>query len=280
MDTFQSRAKGVVQVSTGFAVITENDQSKWDDETGIRYHYPKMYQKYLEPGTKVLYYKGRIKDKKFEADRLSNKPHYFAVAEIARIEAQSKEQGGGLVAYLSDYQEFAEAIPHKVDGKPFEVIPDAQKSNYWRRSVRDISGAVYRQILDQSTCLPVTPLSTTDSDDNRLTSTGIEGNKKVVYSTVYERDRNLRKKAIEIHGLTCKGCGFNFGETYGPYGEGFIHVHHVQPLFEVGKPQKVDPQTDLVPLCANCHCIVHRRRNQTLSVEELKAIVSENRDLG
>ncbi|MBI7240155.1 restriction endonuclease, partial [Pseudomonas aeruginosa] len=35
----------------------------------------------------------------------------------------------------------------------------------------------------------------------------------------------------------------------------------------------VNPETDLVPLCANCHAVVHRRRDRTLSVDELKGLV-------
>ena len=260
-------------MSTGFAVIIENDESKWDDETGVQYHYPKMYQKYLEPGTKVLYYKGRIKDKKFEPDRLSNDPHYFAVAEISSIEPVDGEHSRDLIAYITGYREFSEAVPHKVDGKPLEEIPEAQKSNYWRRSVRDISQAVYEHILSKATGLPATLDSDRDGRQGRLTSTSIEGKKKVVYSTVYERDSKLRAQAIEIHGLTCKACAFNFGEAYGAYGKGLIHIHHIRPLFEAGTPQYVNPETDLVPLCANCHTIVHRRRNRTLTVEEVKGLI-------
>lgn len=260
-------------MTTGFAVIIENDESKWDDETGVQYHYPKMYQKYLEPGTKVLYYKGRIKDKKFEHERLSNDPHYFAVAEISSIEEVEGESGSDLIAYINDYREFSEAVPHKVDGEPLEEIPETQKSNYWRRSVRDISQAVYDHILSKATSLPATPAGPRNEGQGSFISTNIEGKKKVVYSTVYERDRNLRAQAIEIHGLTCKACGFNFGETYGTHGKGLIHIHHIRPLFETGKPQYVDPETDLVPLCANCHTIVHRRRNRTLTVEEVKNLI-------
>jgi len=46
-------------------VITENDESEWGDETGTLYHFPKRYRKNLEPGTRLIYYKGRIKNKVF-----------------------------------------------------------------------------------------------------------------------------------------------------------------------------------------------------------------------
>jgi len=79
-------------------------------------------------------------------------------------------------------------------------------------------------------------------------------------------------QAIEIHGTTCFACDFNFEEKYGDAGKGFIHIHHKNPLFD-GEERIVDPEIDLAPLCANCHAIVHRKRNETLSIEELKRIL-------
>lgn len=67
-----------------YAIITENDESAWTDETGILYHFPKRYLKYLEPGTHVIYYKGNLKNKSFSKNRLSDAPHYFAIAKIGK----------------------------------------------------------------------------------------------------------------------------------------------------------------------------------------------------
>jgi hypothetical protein len=68
-----------------FAVITENDESQWHDETGIRYHFPKRYFKFLPPGTNVVYYKGKLKDDSFAVKRLSPEPHYFGLATIGKV---------------------------------------------------------------------------------------------------------------------------------------------------------------------------------------------------
>jgi predicted HNH restriction endonuclease len=35
----------------------------------------------------------------------------------------------------------------------------------------------------------------------------------------------------------------------------------------------MDPGTDLVPLCANCHAMAHRRKDTVTSIEELKALI-------
>ena len=105
---------------------------------------------------------------------------------------------------------------------------------------------------------------------------GTEGKKIHVYSTKYERNPALRKAAIDIHGLKCCVCGFEFEKQYGELGKGFIEVHHIKPLSDIGVEILVKPETDMVCLCSNCHRMVHRRRDNVVRVEELKQIVEEN----
>lgn len=102
-----------------------------------------------------------------------------------------------------------------------------------------------------------------------------EGSIKHYYGKRYERNGANRRKAIEIHGTTCITCGFNFEETYGEHGKGFIEIYHLKPLNVYGgKEVKVDPYNDLVPLCANCHRMIHRNKESVLSIEELKKIIN------
>ena len=65
-----------------FAVITENDESQWEDVKGEVYHYPNTYKEILTPGCKVIYYKGKMTDRQYADSRLSPDPHYFGIAEI------------------------------------------------------------------------------------------------------------------------------------------------------------------------------------------------------
>ena len=104
----------------------------------------------------------------------------------------------------------------------------------------------------------------------------VEGQKKEYYVTRYERKRENRINAIKIHGTRCMACGFDFGELYGKAGEGFIEVHHVVPLYEKDAEVAVNPETDLVCLCSNCHRMVHRKKNGVYTVEELKKIISDH----
>ena len=102
----------------------------------------------------------------------------------------------------------------------------------------------------------------------------IEGKPYIQYGMKYERNQALRKKAIEIHGTTCKVCGFNFKSQYGDLGEGFIEIHHIKPMFSIKKEVTVNPEDDLIPLCSNCHKMIHTNPKQPLSIDELSRIVN------
>jgi 5-methylcytosine-specific restriction protein A len=98
-----------------------------------------------------------------------------------------------------------------------------------------------------------------------------EGAIRQVLVNRYERSRINRAACIEIHGCSCQVCGFDFGEAYGGAGDGFIHVHHTTPVSELGEGYRVNPVTDLVPLCPNCHAMAHRR-SPPFTLEELRGM--------
>jgi len=87
----------------------------------------------------------------------------------------------------------------------------------------------------------------------------------------YERSRINRAACIELHGDSCLVCEFNFGRAFGEAGRGFIHVHHVIPVSELGPGYRVNPASDLVPLCPNCHGMAHRFVPPA-SVEQLREL--------
>jgi 5-methylcytosine-specific restriction protein A len=123
------------------------------------------------------------------------------------------------------------------------------------------------------------------SDDNLQTptytdeypsgATFIEGQRTTVLVNRYERDRAARDSCIRHHGTTCQVCKLNFEDRYGELGKGFIHVHHVIPISEMGADYVVDPLKDLVPVCPNCHAMLHRR-NPPLTPDELRALGAAN----
>ena len=101
-----------------------------------------------------------------------------------------------------------------------------------------------------------------------------EGAKKTVVVNKYERSSKARENAVSHHGLDCVVCKMNFEKVYGKIGEGFIHIHHLTPIHEVGENYKIDYKNDLVPVCPNCHAMLHRSiGGREPSIEELRKMM-------
>lgn len=90
----------------------------------------------------------------------------------------------------------------------------------------------------------------------------------------YERSPEARAACISHYGCVCQVCRADFGKRYGELGFGFIHVHHVVPISSIDSEYLVDPVTDLVPVCPNCHAMLHRH-NPPLSIERLRALLND-----
>jgi predicted HNH restriction endonuclease len=266
------------------AIITENDESPYDDVTGDSYHYPERYRHILTPGCKVIYYKGRLRDKRFSSSRLSEDPHYFGTGKIGKAKPDSRAGRKDLRCEILNYVRFDKAVPNKVGAKYYEPAPKSKELayGYWRTGVRSISEDVYRAILKAAgaahapTVVPAKAPATKGYDDELESYDGMEGRKRKMFSTRYERNPTHRLRAIKVHGLSCMACDFNFGAVYGSHGEGFIHVHHNKPLSETGE-MTIDPLKDLSVLCPNCHAMVHKERSRTLSVSEVRTLIAKGR---
>lgn len=89
----------------------------------------------------------------------------------------------------------------------------------------------------------------------------------------YERNPEARRKCINYYGTDCHVCGFSFEKKYRDIGKGFIHVHHLKPLSEIGERYELNPIQDLRPVCPNCHAMLHKRK-PPYSIEELNQIIS------
>jgi 5-methylcytosine-specific restriction enzyme A len=100
----------------------------------------------------------------------------------------------------------------------------------------------------------------------------LEGATQTVLVNRYERNIEARRACIRHFGLSCGVCGFNFEQTYGEIGIGFIHTHHLTPLANIGAQYTLDPLQDLRPVCANCHDMLHQR-TPPFTIEELRSIL-------
>lgn len=100
----------------------------------------------------------------------------------------------------------------------------------------------------------------------------VEGTTCQVLVNSYERNLEARRRCIEHYGLNCSVCGLNFGEEYGVLADGFIHVHHLKPLSEIGQAYEIDPVADLRPVCPNCHAVIHLG-GQTRKIEDVRLLL-------
>jgi 5-methylcytosine-specific restriction protein A len=99
-----------------------------------------------------------------------------------------------------------------------------------------------------------------------------EGAVRPVLVNAYERSPQAREACIAHWGARCQVCGFDFEQFYGQRGKGYIQVHHLVPISRVGQAYHVDPKKDLLPICANCHAMVHRT-SEPMGVDQLKMLV-------
>jgi len=267
------------KTTTQFAVITENDESAWNDETGIRYHFPKRYLKLLPAGTKVLYYKGKRRDESFATTRLSAEPHYFGLATIGEVSPDSTSTKSDFYATIEGYTPFASAVPSKSNDGFLEVIPPSRVKNYWRDGVRGISEDDYERIVYaavSSNAVSIAPQFSPLPTEESFPAKFVEGATRLVSVNAYERNLKARKACLNHYGFDCSVCGFNFAEEYGDIGEGFIHVHHLKDLATVGGEYEVDPIKDLRPVCPNCHAMLHVE-TPAMSIERLRSLISAKR---
>ena len=107
-------------------------------------------------------------------------------------------------------------------------------------------------------------------DDEKL----YEGALVTVKANKYERNQKARRECVAKKGYQCSVCGRDFEATYGEIGKNFIHVHHLTPISTIGKEYELNVDTDLVPVCPNCHYMLHRK-DPPYTIEELKDILFE-----
>ena len=104
----------------------------------------------------------------------------------------------------------------------------------------------------------------------------IEGAATQITVNRYERDRKARQAALNYHGCRCKVCDTDMTAIYGDIAQGFIHIHHLVPLSAIKEDYRLDPHKDLIPVCPNCHAMLHRR-NPPFTPEELSRRLKNNR---
>lgn len=184
----------------------------------------------------------------------------------------------GLGVRIVNYLKRFEVLHHDESTKAYSIIPfeswhedyDSSKSIVWKLRDELIIALEELHLVDSKDELVL-------EDDNFPQSDALEGKRIAYDGSRYERSVKNRNAAIRIHGTTCMICGFDFAKTYGLLGEGYTEVHHIRPLSDLQQEVEIDPEKDLICICANCHRMLHRTKHDTLTPEKLREIVVQNK---
>ena len=170
--------------------------------------------------------------------------------------------------YATDWNTFCLTIDKRKFTKSGEPINDyghniVEQLSIDSKEYSDFSNDKIEDLLSNEVAISVN-----DLDVNKSFR---EGTTSQVTVNIYERNPQARKKCIDYYGTSCFVCEFNFGKAFGKLGEGFIHVHHLKPISEIGEEYEVNPIEDMRTVCPNCHAMIHRR-TPLLSIEKIKKL--------
>jgi predicted HNH restriction endonuclease len=142
------------------------------------------------------------------------------------------------------------------------------------------NGQQYIPVTDDTIVSEEAQLISIDNDDyyydGSPSKTHIEGSKKQITINTFERNNYARKMCIAYHKPKCYICSFDFEKVYGIEFKGKIHVHHIKALYEIDDEYEVNPINDLIPVCPNCHYVLHSKR-PPYKPYELINIIRENK---
>ncbi len=159
--------------------------------------------------------------------------------------------------------------------RPLDFVTEDQLHQQTLRGVRELtpeSAHLLTNILSPQ--VRPTRKRPTNSLPEEITTSEqfVEGAVTQIRINRYERSPVARQKCIAHFGVVCQVCHFDFETIYGAIGHHFIHIHHIVPLGAIKDEYQCDPITDLVPVCANCHAMLHRTM-PPLAVEDLREII-------
>ena len=257
----QPRPRFPVLIEGGFAAVG-GDRKKYGEQLG-----------HLAPDDLVLMYEngvgivavGRVRER---WDGVSHTtPRYYRPAELCGLDGAEHEYRIAVEWFL-DLTNSPIGIEHMRER--FGYKPGATVTRGTIHRIVKQRGEVAGLIEESQALLSLLP------GEVARPAAYIEGATRCVSVNAYERSREAIVECKARRGTRCIVCGFDFGAVYGAEFAGFIHVHHLRPLSEIGEQYEVDPVADLCPVCPNCHAIIHHG-GRLRHPDEVKQLVARQR---
>lgn len=102
-----------------------------------------------------------------------------------------------------------------------------------------------------------------------------EGLRKQVVSVTIERNPTARNACLHIYGPTCKACNATLRKRYAGINKDIIHIHHLTLISDQPGEHWINPETDLIPVCPNCHSVIHSKY-PPYTIAEIKAMLVQD----
>lgn len=171
------------------------------------------------------------------------------------------------------YDRISKQIPLNQEMKAANEAAELRYSSHLKLYSMFLESKEYKQLFKRRIAganeKPALPSSTPSKSREREMT---EGEKKHVEYELAHRNPALRQACLDKYGYQCQCCGMDFASLYGEeLGGNFIEVHHLKMIstFDEGRPD--DYVENLVPLCSNCHSMIHHGKQGPLTLGELRA---------
>lgn len=223
--------------------------------------------------------------------RIDFEPGTFAGPLLVDMSNADTDGRSAFLAILSDCHRLGARIDLNINSKSFPFDSDEIWALTWNRLILSIKkgqldlgtedGESDTDIICSWTgrlVAATTAILPTEEVSEKINAEIIgypEGALTTIQTNRYERNRRNRAAAIAIHGTACQACGIEMKSRYGSIATGMIEIHHTTPVSELGEDYVIDPVSDLIPLCPNCHAVAHRR-TPPLSINELQKLLTES----
>lgn len=213
---------------------------------------------------------------------LEIKPQIHARAMLESISGADEEKKTHFINFLNSLKSKRVTVDLQVNGRPIndEELRNCTWNNFYCRLTRvPITDSnepfdlfdVISEWTKQAVCLFLCLLPVSDQEE--LVGE-LEGSQYQVVCNKYERSPINRELCLAKKGYACGICGFDFERMYGNIGRRFIHVHHIVPVSMIGPNYQINPEKDLIPVCPNCHAMLHRK-NPPYLPDEIKKVLEK-----
>lgn len=212
-------------------------------------------------------------------------PEKYAAFSIADMSAASQQKRDLFTKYAKQLYNRQAKTSFYINEMPFALMkPDTwpkEWNNYRFRLTKSPISAEDEKLDEAETAVSwsaivigmfLSLLNITEEENVSY----LEGKQSRVEVNRYERNPVYRELCLASNGYSCKICGFDFEKEYGKIGHHFIHVHHIVPVSQYIEAHTIDPVNDLIPVCPNCHAMLHRKDPPYLP-EEIVALLHKEK---